>query len=71
MVVWHDIRIYDNEPSKPSMANYKFIGNIVVEGARSQKDAINQLQVMLNDYEDMNPNHKDITIHWDTIEKTN
>ena len=53
------------------MANYKFIGNIVVEGARSQKDAINQLQVMLNDYEDMNPNHKDITIHWDTIEKTN
>ena len=53
-----------------TMANYKFTGTIVVEGVRSEKDAIRQLQVMLNDYEDMNPNHKEISIHWDAVEKT-
>lgn len=52
------------------MAKYKFTGTIVVEGVRSEKDAIRQLQVMLNDYEDMNPNSKEISIHWDAVEKT-
>ena len=51
------------------MANYKFTGTITVYDVRSKNDAINQLQIMLNDYEDMNPDNKEITIHWDEVEK--
>lgn len=36
------------------MATYKFTATISVTNSRSRRDAINQIQVMLNDYEDMN-----------------
>ena len=51
------------------MANFKFTGTITVYDVRSKREAINQLQVMLNDYEDMNPDNKEIVIHWDNVEK--
>ena len=51
------------------MATYKFTGTITVHDVRSKKQAINQLQIMLNDYEDMNPDNKVIHIHWDKVEK--
>ena len=51
------------------MATYKFTGTITVHDCKSQKQAINQLQIMLNDYEDMNPDNKQINIHWDKVEK--
>lgn len=51
------------------MATFKFTGTIVVYDAKSRKDAINQLQIMLNDYEDMNPDNREIIIHWDKVEK--
>lgn len=51
------------------MATYKFTGTITVYDVRSKNDAINTLQIMLNDYEDMNPDSKEIIIHWDEIEK--
>lgn len=51
------------------MANFKFTGTITVYDVRSKKDAINQLQIMLDDYEDMNPDNKEIIIHWDKVEK--
>ena len=51
------------------MATFKFTGTITVYDARSKKDAINQLQVMLNDYEDMNPDNKEIIIQWNKVEK--
>ena len=52
------------------MATYKFIGTITVPNCRSRAEAINELQVMLNDYEDNNSEScKDITIHWDKVER--
>lgn len=36
------------------MATYKFTATISVTKSRSRREAINQIQVMLNDYEDMN-----------------
>ena len=51
------------------MATYKFIGTIIVPDCRSRAEAINELQVMLNDYEDNNSDSKDITIHWDKVER--
>jgi len=51
------------------MANFKFTGTITVYDVHSKEDAINQLQIMLNDYEDMNPDNKEIIIHWDNVEK--
>lgn len=51
------------------MATYKFTGTITVHDVKSRKQAINQLQIMLNDYEDMNPDNKEILIHWDKVEK--
>lgn len=51
------------------MAKFKFTGTITVYDVKSKKEAINQLQIMLNDYEDMNPDNKEITIHWDKVEK--
>lgn len=51
------------------MANFKFTGTITVYDCKSRKQAINQLQIMLNDYEDMNPDNKQINIHWDKVEQ--
>ena len=51
------------------MAVFKFTGSITVYDVKSRKEAINQLQIMLNDYEDMNPDNKEIIIHWDKVEK--
>lgn len=51
------------------MANYVFKGTITVYDARSKASAINALQVMLNDYDDMNPDGKEIVIQWDKVEK--
>lgn len=51
------------------MANYKFTGTITVYDVRGKADAIRQLQIMLNDYEDMNPDNKEVIIHWDNVEK--
>lgn len=36
------------------MATYKFTATISVTKSRSRRDAVNQIRVMLNDYEDMN-----------------
>jgi hypothetical protein len=45
------------------MATYKFSATISVTNSRSRHDAINQIQVMLNDYEDMNSSsNKEISI---------
>lgn len=51
------------------MANFKFTGTITVYDVRSKNEAINQLQIMLDDYENMNPDNKEIIIHWDKVEK--
>lgn len=51
------------------MANFRFTGTIEVYDVKSKSAAINQLQIMLNDYEDMNPDNKEVIIHWDKIEK--
>ena len=51
------------------MAAYEITATIRVYDVRSKRDAINELQVMLNDYEDMNPDNKEIIIHWDNVEK--
>lgn len=51
------------------MYNYKFTGTITVYGAMSKDDAINTLQIMLDDHEAMNPDAESIIIHWDKIEK--
>lgn len=51
------------------MATYKFTGTITVHDCKSQKQAINQLQIMLDDYEDMNPDNKQVVIQWDKVEK--
>lgn len=52
------------------MAIYKFAGTIIVYDVRSKKDAINELQIMLDDYDDMNSeSESSICIHWDKVEK--
>lgn len=51
------------------MAVFKFTGTITVYDVRSKSDAINQLRIMLNDYEDMNPDNKEIVIDWSEVEK--
>ena len=52
------------------MATFKFTGTITVPNCRSRAEAINELQIMLNDYEDSNSESaKDITIHWDKVER--
>lgn len=51
------------------MATFKFTGTITVHDVRTKKEAINQLQIMLDDYEDMNPDNKEVIIHWDKVEK--
>lgn len=51
------------------MATYKFTGTITVYGVRSKRDAIDTLQIMLDDHEAMNPDAGEILIHWDKIEK--
>lgn len=52
------------------MAAYEITATIWVYGVRSEMDAINELQVMLNDYEDNNPdNEKEIAIDIVPIKK--
>lgn len=51
------------------MAKYKIIAEIMVDDAKSEKDALTALQVMLEDYDDMNNWGADITIHPIKIEK--
>lgn len=54
------------------MATFQFTGTITVEGVRSRKDAINTLQIMLDDFDDMNSNSDSdasVCIHWDKVEK--
>ena len=52
------------------MATYKFTGTITVYDVKSKADAINALRVMLNDYDDMNPDDgKQVLIHWDSVER--
>lgn len=55
------------------MAKFRFTATIIVEGEGIKKDydAINELQIMLNDYESMNPNgdNHSITIRWDDVHK--
>ena len=52
------------------MATYKFTATISVTNSRSRSDAINQIQVMLNDYEDMNSSsNKEILISLDASVK--
>ena len=47
------------------MATYKFDATITVYGVHSKQDAINALQIALDDYEDMNPGCAEIVIHHD------
>lgn len=54
------------------MASYKFTGYITVEGIgiSSHKEAIETLQIMLDDFGNMNPESEvEIHIHWDKLEK--
>lgn len=51
------------------MATFKFTGTITISRVRSKREAIRTLQVMLNDYEDMNPDFKDVLIEWDKVTK--
>lgn len=44
------------------MATIKFIATITVKDVKGRLDAITHLQTMLNDYEDNNPDGKEITI---------
>ena len=53
------------------MAKYVFTGTITINGARSQKEATNELQVILDAYEDVNETEKSACIHWDKVEKVN
>lgn len=50
------------------MAVFKFTGTITVYGAADEQDAINQLQIMVDDYDDCNPGFPDIIIHWEKVE---
>lgn len=40
----------------------KFNATIEISGVKSKKAALNVLEVMLNDYEDMNPDAKEVVI---------
>lgn len=52
------------------MAKYIFTGTITVEGVKSRKDAINTLQIMLDDFDDMNSeSNASVCINWDKVEK--
>lgn len=51
------------------MAKYKITAEIMVDGAKSKKDALTTLQIMLDDYDDMNTWTADITIHPIKIEE--
>ena len=52
------------------MATFKFTGTITVAGVNSRKEAINTLQIMLDDFKDMNSDSDaDVYIHWDKVEK--
>ena len=54
------------------MATYVFTGTITIDGSRirSRKDAITELQIMIDDYANNNPvTAADISIHWDKVEK--
>lgn len=44
-------------------------GTITVEGedVKRRQDAINALQTMLNDYDDMNEDNTSVVIHWDSV----
>ena len=54
------------------MATYKFTGTITVEGVSSRKEAIETLQIMLDDFDDMNSESEaEVHIHWDKLEKVN
>ena len=55
------------------MAKFIFTGTLIVEGEsiRTKNDAICELQIMLDDYEDMNPYDSSVIIHWDKVEKVN
>lgn len=55
--------------TRTDMYNYKFTGTITVYGVLSERDAIDTLQIMLDDHEAMNPDAGEILIHWDKIEK--
>ena len=45
------------------MATFKFDATIYVEDVETAQDAINALQIALDDYEDMNPGGATIVIH--------
>lgn len=47
------------------MATFKFEGTIYVQNVESANDAINALQIALDDYEDMNPGGATIVIMHD------
>ena len=51
------------------MATFKFTGSITVDGVRSKKEAITILQVMLNDFDDMNETDTSVVIRWDNLER--
>ena len=51
------------------MTKYKITAEIMVDDAKSKKDALTALQIMLDDYDDMNNWGADITIHPIKIEK--
>lgn len=52
------------------MATFKFTGTIIVAGVYSREEAINTLQIMLDDFKDMNHDtDADVHIHWDKLEK--
>jgi hypothetical protein len=51
------------------MAAYVFTGTITVSDVRSKQDAINALQIALDDYDDMNPDAATIVIHWDDVKR--
>ena len=53
------------------MATFKFTGTITVTNVRSKEDAINTLQIMLDDFEDMNESDTSVIIQWDGVEKVN
>lgn len=52
------------------MATYKFTGTITVDGVSSRKEAIETIQIMLDDFDDMNSDsNASVCIHWDKVEK--
>ena len=53
------------------MATFKMTATIYVQGVESKQDAINQIQIALDDYEDMNPGCPDIVILHDEPVETN